>query len=279
MLYFVPTPIGNLADISQRALSILATCKLIFCEDTRVCKALLNLLDKKYPSFSILSTPKRFKALHSHNEREFFANLDREIFTQNVAYLSDAGMPCISDPGVALVRFAQENGVAYEVLSGANAALVAVAASGLCEKEFVFLGFLSPKFKSRQSELERALECEFPVILYESPKRILALITEIAKIAPEREIFAIKEISKKFEKKFKDSAKALEITLESENLNGEWCVVIAANKAKKSAKKESICLNKSDIMALNISAKDKARLLARLSEASAKQIYKQIQGL
>ena len=279
MLYFIPTPIGNLADITQRALSILGACELIFCEDTRVCKALLNLLDKKYPLFSILSTPKRFKALHSHNEREFFANLDREIFSQDVAYLSDAGMPCISDPGTALVRFAQENSIAYEVLSGANAALVAVAASGLCEKEFVFLGFLSPKFKSRQSELERALECEFPVILYESPKRILALIKEIAKIAPEREIFAIKEISKKFEKKFKDSAKALEIVLESENLNGEWCVVIAANKAKKSAKKESICLNKSDIMALNISAKDKARLLARLSEASAKQIYKQIQGL
>ena len=279
MLYFVPTPIGNLADISQRALTILGACELIICEDTRVCKALLNLLDKKYPSFSILSTPKRFKALHSHNEREFFANLDKEIFAQNVAYLSDAGMPCISDPGTTLVRYAQENGVAYEVLSGANAALVAVAASGLCEKEFVFLGFLSPKAKSRQSELERALECEFTVILYESPKSILAFIKQIAKIAPEREIFAIKEISKKFEKKFKASAKALEITLSNENLNGEWCIVIAANKAKKSAKKESICLNKSDIMALNISAKNKARLLARFGEASAKQIYKQIQGL
>ncbi len=114
------------------------------------------------------------------------------------------------------------------------------------------------------------------MILYESPKRIHALVRDIAKIAPEREIFAIKEISKKFEKKFKASAKALEIEFSSENLNGEWCVVIAA---KKCAKKESICLNKGDIMALNISAKDKARLLARFGEASAKQIYKQIQGL
>lgn len=227
MLYFIPTPIGNLADISERSLSILGVCELIICEDTRISRALLTLLDKRYPSYQLLSIKKHFKSLHSHNEKEFFSKLDREIFDKNVAYLSDAGMPCISDPGTLLVRYAQENGVAYEVLSGANAALVGLVASGFCEKEFVFWGFLSIKAKRRESELKKALSCEFPVVLYESPKRILTLLGEIAKIAPEREIFAIKEISKKFEKKFKGSAKALFATLQGENLSGEWCVVLS----------------------------------------------------
>ena len=274
MLYFIPTPIGNLNDISQRALRILGECESVLCEDTRVCKSLLALLNAK---FGTKIAPKRVLSLHSHNEKEVLANLDKGIFDENVAYLSDAGMPCISDPGVLLVRFAQENGIAYEVLSGANAALVAVAASGLCEKEFTFFGFLSNKGRERQKDIEKVLSNAYVSVIYESPKRILALVSELARLCPQRELFAIKEISKKFEKKFKGEAKTLAKALENENLNGEWVLVVAGEKeSEKTGEKKGIFLSKDEIMALNLGTKDKAKLLAKFETKQTKEIYHQL---
>lgn len=274
MLYFIPTPIGNLNDISQRALRILGECESVLCEDTRVCKSLFALLNAK---FGTKIAPKCVLSLHSHNEKEVLANLDKGIFDENVAYLSDAGMPCISDPGVLLVRFAQENGIAYEVLSGANAALVAVAASGLCEKEFTFFGFLSNKGRERQKDIEKVLSNAYASVIYESPKRILALVRELARLCPQRELFAIKEISKKFEKKFKGEAKTLAKALENENLNGEWVLVVAGEKeSEKAGEKKGIFLSKDEIMALNLGTKDKAKLLAKFETKQTKEIYHQL---
>ncbi|HBD8855424.1 TPA: 16S rRNA (cytidine(1402)-2'-O)-methyltransferase, partial [Campylobacter jejuni] len=142
MLYFIPTPIGNLSDISFRALELLKTCDLVFCEDTRVSRSLISLLNTKFHTDIHIS---KFIALHSHNEKEVLASIDLKIFEKNVAYLSDAGMPGISDPGKALVEFAQENNIAYEILPGANAALVALVSSAFCQKEFIFIGFLANK--------------------------------------------------------------------------------------------------------------------------------------
>lgn len=273
MLYFIPTPIGNLNDISQRALRILGECESVLCEDTRVCKSLFALLNAK---FGTKIAPKCVLSLHSHNEKEVLANLDKGIFDENVAYLSDAGMPCISDPGVLLVRFAQENGIAYEVLSGANAALVAVAASGLCEKEFTFFGFLSNKGRERQKDIEKVLSNTYVSVIYESPKRILALVRELARLCPQRELFAIKEISKKFEKKFKGEAKTLAKALENENLNGEWVLVVASEESEKASEKKGIFLSKDEIMALNLGTKDKAKLLAKFEPKKTKEIYHQL---
>lgn len=273
MLYFIPTPIGNLNDISQRALRILGECESVLCEDTRVCKSLFALLNAK---FGTKIAPKCVLSLHSHNEKEVLANLDKGIFDENVAYLSDAGMPCISDPGVLLVRFAQENGVDYEVLSGANAALVAVAASGLCEKEFTFFGFLSNKGRERQKDIEKVLSNTYVSVIYESPKRILALVRELARLCPQRELFAIKEISKKFEKKFKGEAKTLAKALENENLNGEWVLVVASEESEKAGEKKGIFLSKDEIMALNLGTKDKAKLLAKFETKQTKEIYHQL---
>lgn len=273
MLYFIPTPIGNLNDISQRALRILGECESVLCEDTRVCRSLFALLNAK---FGTKIAPKRVLSLHSHNEKEVLASLDKGFFDENVAYLSDAGMPCISDPGVLLVRFAQENGVDYEVLSGANAALVAVAASGLCEKEFTFFGFLSNKGRERQKDIEKVLSNAYASVIYESPKRILTLVSELARLCPQRELFAIKEISKKFEKKFKGEAKTLAKTLENENLNGEWVLVVAGEESEKASEKKGIFLSKDEIMALNLGTKDKAKLLAKFETKQTKEIYHQL---
>lgn len=273
MLYFVPTPIGNLGDISLRSLELLQDCELILCEDTRVCKHLLHLLSQKY---QITCKARKILSLHSHNENAVLENLPKllqdlhiDLDKNNVLYMSDAGMPCVSDPGVKLVQWAFENKIAYEVLPGANAALTALVASGFCDKNFTFLGFLPSKKKQLLQELNKALQSEFISIVYEAPTRVIALVEAIAKLDEGVEIFAVKELSKKFEKKFKNTAIALLKELEKENLNGEWTLVICP---KKSETKE-LRLSEKDIKALDIAPKARVKLLALLHKESAKNLY------
>ena len=268
MLYFIPTPIGNLEDISLRAIRILRECEIAICEDTRVCKSLINLLNERFDASINIS---KFIPLHTHNEDDFFTNLSDDFFSRNVAYMSDAGMPGISDPGVSLVRYAQKNDIKYEILSGANAALLSVVASGLCDKEFVFLGFLPNIGRDRALAIQNALSLAYPAVIYESPKRILSLVQSIANLEPEREIFAIKEATKKFETKFKDSAKNLAQILEKANLNGEWAVVIS-----KSANIVTQNITKDEIISLDIAPKVKAKLLRKITGEEVKKIYDEL---
>lgn len=185
--------------------------------------------------------------------------------------MSDAGMPCISDPGYELVEFAQNSRIAYEVLPGANALLLAVAASGLVSKEFSFFGFLPNTGHQRQLELEKVLESTIPSVIYESPKRILDLIEKIASIEPERKIFAIKEATKKFETKFFGRAKEVASTLKNANLNGEWALVIAQKESPTGAG-----ITQNDILELDIAPKIKAKLLSKLTGQNAKKIYENL---
>ncbi|MDO5045247.1 16S rRNA (cytidine(1402)-2'-O)-methyltransferase [Campylobacter sp.] len=268
MLYFIPTPIGNLDDVSLRALNVLRECEIVFCEDTRVTKALINLLNTKFNSNINIQ---KFIPLHSHNEAQILSNLDMEIFKKNVAYLSDAGMPAISDPGVELVRFAIKNGIDYEVLSGSNALLLAVVASGICEKEFTFLGFLPNTGKERTIAIQNALNSPYPVVIYESPKRILSLVKQIANSDPNRELFIIKEATKKFETKFSATAQKLKDELKNANLKGEWSVVIDKSPYKTS---EKITLD--DILALEIPPKTKAKLISKITGEEVKKIYENL---
>ncbi len=267
MLYFLPTPIGNLKDFTLRGLEILSKADVIICEDTRVCKSLLHLIKEK------LNTPNKAKeilSLHTHNEKEFTKNLAQLDFeNQIIVYLSDAGMPSISDPGSFLVRFAQNENLNYEVLPGANAALTAFVASGFSEKNFIFLGFLNNTGKERKEQISSLCKSEFVNIVYESPKRVLKLIEEITALDEEREIFAVKELTKKFEKKFKNSAKNLLEILKKENLNGEWTLVIAANKSIKN----ELVLNEKDILSLDLPPKAKIKLLSKLGTKNTKELY------
>ena len=157
MLCLVPTPIGNLEDISQRSLRILVEAELIFCEDTRVTKKLLNLLGEKQ---NLDFSNKEYKSFHSHNENNILQSLTKETFTKNVVYVSDAGMPCVSDPGASLVDYCIKNDIAYDVLPGANAILTAYAMSGFPHTTFSFYGFLDHKGLSRASNLNDELKDE-----------------------------------------------------------------------------------------------------------------------
>ena len=259
MVTFVPTPIGNLDDISKRALLALENSEIIFCEDTRVTKKLLNLYN--------IPLNKKFISMHSHNEDKVILNLNKdELINKNCIYVSDAGMPGISDPGTKLIQYCQKEKIPYTVIPGANAALTAYVASGF-EGEFCFFGFLPHKGKEREEKLLKILENDKISILYESPHRIEKLINELKKFAPERNIFLAKELTKIHETFIK--AKAKEINLE--NTKGEWVVVI-----DKGEKKNRLELSYDDILALNLPPKEKSKLLSKISDKSAKEIYKEI---
>jgi 16S rRNA (cytidine1402-2'-O)-methyltransferase len=259
LVTFTPTPIGNLDDISKRALLALKNAEIILCEDTRVAKKLLNLLN--------IPLNKEFISMHSHNEDKVLLKLDPQTLkTKNVVYISDAGMPGISDPGSKLVKFCQKNNIPYTVLPGSNAALTAFVASGF-EGDFCFYGFLPHKGKERENKLKEILNCPKIAILYESPHRIVKLINELKTLIPENEVFLAKEISKIHETFIKAKAKNIKI----DNPKGEWVVVI--NNPKQNKKLE---LDYDEILNLPIPPKEKSKLLAKISSKSAKEIYKEL---
>ncbi len=267
MLYFIPTPLGNIEDISKRSLKILEVADIVFCEDTRVTKKLIALVKDR---FGVQTDIKKFISLHSHNEKRILQKTDRDIFSQTVVYMSDAGMPCISDPGVFLVRFAQKHGIDYAVLPGANAAVTSYASSGFEEKEFLFFGFLPHKGRERKNALNEVLNSNYNTILYEAPHRIKKLIDEISLLEPGRELFVQKEISKIHQKWYKDSAKELSRLFNEENLKGEWVVII------KGKKKNNVVISKEDIMDAKMSNKEKAKLLSKITDKTTKEWYEKL---
>jgi 16S rRNA (cytidine1402-2'-O)-methyltransferase len=270
VLYFIPTPIGNLEDISQRSLRLLSLSTTIFCEDTRITKRLLALLKERY---ALELAPKTFISFHAHNEAQVLSSLTPEQFAQPCVYVSDAGMPCISDPGATLVRYCQEQNIAYEVLPGANAALVAYVASGFLETPFSFFGFLPHKGREREQMLESVLAHPLNAILYESPHRIQKCMEELRKKAPHRQLFAIKEATKKYEKSFRGSVEEVAVWMESINLKGEWALVLQASKNENSAS----TLVTEDILSLSLPPKEKAKLLAKLTGENIKTWYAKLQ--
>ncbi|MDA7847964.1 16S rRNA (cytidine(1402)-2'-O)-methyltransferase [Sulfurospirillum sp.] len=271
MVYFIPTPIGNLDDISQRSLKLLCECQTLFCEDTRVTKRLLSLLSEKHNlTFNI----ENFIALHSHNEKYVLDKIDMAVFDETVAYLSDAGMPCVSDPGSYFVQFCQEKNISYEVLPGANAALLAYASSGFSNPKFTFYGFLPHKGKERDTGLEFIKNSSLPTILYESPHRIEKLSHELAALLPTRKAIFIKEATKKFERKFVSTCADINEQLKDANLKGEWVIVI---DSEATCKGDSI--TKEDIMELKLPPKQKAKLLAKVTGESVKEWYLKLNSL
>ena len=262
MLTLVPTPIGNLSDISKRAIEALNEANIIFCEDTRVTKKLLNLLQIDYSN-------KIFYSMHSHNENEIISKLDISIFDKNVVYVSDAGMPGISDPGSKLIQYAQEHDIKYDVIPGANAVLTAFVASGF-EGEFTFFGFLPHKGNDRDKRLKEVINHDKIAILYESPHRIEKLLKELKTEIPDRIVFFAKELTKVHQTFIKDFAKNIEL----KNTKGEWVVVI-----DKTTKNDTLTLTYDDILALKLHPKEKAKLLSQISTKTTKEIYNELINL
>lgn len=191
MLYIVPTPIGNLDDITLRAIRVLQTTDIIACEDTRHSGLLLKALN--------IDNNGRLQSYHDYNEEEKSNVLISMMLEgKSVALISDAGTPCISDPGYRLVNKAIANGIKVTSLPGASAAITGLVASGLPVHSFTFVGF-PPQKKGRHTFIKQTLENTYTTIFYESSHRISKLIAEIAEISPNRNVCICREISKLYE--------------------------------------------------------------------------------
>ncbi len=190
MIYFVSTPIGNLKDITLRALESLKEADYICCEDTRNTSVLLNNYDIK----------KKLISFHQHNELE----RSREIIEwaregKNICIVSDAGMPGISDPGSKLIVLLIEEGIDYTVLPGPSAFTTALVYSGLNSEVFKFVGFLAPKGKERKEKLQMIKDEENTVILYEAPHKLDKTMEDLMEIIPDRTISVVRELTKIYE--------------------------------------------------------------------------------
>ena len=271
MLIFAPTPLGNLQDITYRTIVAFESTTLFLCEDTRVTRHLLNLL---YERGFLKNLPKvDFLSFNEHNGFERLKEISNRLRSEKVVYVSDAGMPAISDPGQVLVKWCQENGVTYDVLPGASAVTVAYSASGFESGKFLFYGFLPHSGRERREELETLLRSPWDSLLYEAPHRLEHLLEAIVKRDPEHEIFMAKELSKKYQNYYRGSAKELLLEVKSiGSIKGEWVVIIKGNP------KQTPALYSDSIEAMDLPPKVKAKILARLLGGSVSSWYDRLSG-
>lgn len=221
MLYLVPTPIGNLEDITLRAIRVLGEVDVILAEDTRTS----NVLLKHY------NITTELKPFHSFNEHKVVDHWVSQLANGlKVALITDAGTPGISDPGFLLVRACRNSNITVSCLPGAVAFVPALAASGLPSDAFYFEGFL-PHKKGRQTALKRLAALDSTFILYESPHRLLRCLEELAEhCGQERNASVAREISKKFEEQITSSLASLILHFQSHAPKGEFVIVVEGNK-------------------------------------------------
>jgi 16S rRNA (cytidine1402-2'-O)-methyltransferase len=220
-LKLIPSPIGNLGDITYRAVEVLKQADGILCEDTRTSAVLLRHYDIQKPL-----TP-----YHAHNEHKILAYLIEQLKSgKTYALITDAGTPGISDPGFLLVRECIKNNIAVECLPGATAFVPALVQSGITSNRFVFEGFL-PLKKGRQTMMKQLAEEERTVILYESPHRLVKTLTELTTyFGADRKAAVCRELTKMFEETRKDSLQELAQHYEQHPPKGEIVIVIAGKE-------------------------------------------------
>lgn len=229
-LYLIPTPIGNLKEVSPRFYEAIEDCSYLACEDTRNTLKLLN----------ILNISKKCISCHEHNEKSSSINIINDILDgKTIGYLSDAGYPCISDPGYILVREAINKGITIVPVSGPNAMLNALVGSGLNTDHFFFYGFLSAKSSQRKKELFSLKTIPFTIIFYESPHRIKEALKDIYDVFGDRKVSIARELTKLHEEFIRDSLK--NIIKQNQTLIGELVIVVeGAQNTKEEINKDSI---------------------------------------
>ena len=217
MLYIVATPIGNLKDITLRAIEVLKSVDLIACEDTRHTKILLNHYGIKKPLTSFFQHNRFVKA-------EYLLGLLKE--GKNIALVSDAGTPGILDPGYNLINLAIENNIPITALPGPTALVEALVLSGRPAHKFIFEGFLPNRTLARKNRLKELAKLNYTVILYESCHRILATLEDIENVFGDKKIAVARELTKKFEEIKRGSARQILAELKHQGARGEFVVVI-----------------------------------------------------
>jgi 16S rRNA (cytidine1402-2'-O)-methyltransferase len=221
-LYIIATPIGNLEDITLRAIKTLREdTDYIFCEDTRQTRKILMHFGIELPTLS----------LHSHSS---LSRISRAIKImcegKNVSYLTDSGTPALSDPGSKLVSYARENGIAVIPIPGASALSTIISVSGFSEKNIIFAGFLSKKEGRRRRELERLSEYNGTIVIYESPHRIKKLLTAIHEIFPHSEIIIGREMTKIHEEFLVGRVEEIYAVIDNIKERGEFTIAVFNRK-------------------------------------------------
>jgi 16S rRNA (cytidine1402-2'-O)-methyltransferase len=220
-IYLVPTPIGNLEDVSQRALNTLSEVDIIACEDTRHSGRLLNRFDIK----------KKLISYHDFNESARAKKLIAEVLSgKSVAVITDGGSPGISDPAYRIVTLAIENDIILVPLPGATALIPALTASGLPTDRFFFEGFLPQKSSGRRKRFKQLEDMPHTLIFYESPFRIEKSLNDLFETLGDRKICVAREISKMFEQFIRGTVKEVLDKIKNKKLKGEIVLIVEGNR-------------------------------------------------
>lgn len=263
-LYLCATPIGNMGDITERVVDKLAKVDVVFCEDTRNTGAMLAKLGIKTKLISC----------HEHNE-EYAAEKMISIIQsgKSAAYVSDAGMPCISDPGERLIRTCIENGISFEVLPGASAGLTAAIMSGLSTKRLYFAGFLPRENKERAELIAEIKRVTATIIIYESPFRVAQSLAELMQLLGNRKAAVVREITKLYEETARGNISELIEKYEENPPKGE-CVIVIEGSSSEEKPAESLDEMLKKLLDEGMSVKDAAKQASLLLEVPKSEAYK-----
>ena len=263
LLYLLATPIGNLEEISPRTKNIIEQAEYIACEDTRNSGLLL----------SRLGFDKKLISCHEHNEEQASEQIVRLLNEgKKVAYMSDAGYPAISDPGSRLVANCLANGIKVATVSGPNAALNALASSGLDSTHFYFHGFLSAKPSERDTELEQIKNRKETVIFYESPHRIKKTLTALYESLGERKAVIARELTKAHEEYIRGNLKEF-LDLDETTLKGEMVIIVEGDKSQPVVSEEAILEQLKSLLDEGLRSKEAIKKTAELLSVNKNQVY------
>ena len=266
-LYIVPTPIGNLEDMTLRALDVLRSADVIAAEDTRHSRHLVSHYDIETPLVSF----------HEHSGVDVIAGLvDRIIAGQVVALISDAGTPLVSDPGYELVQAVQAENLPVSAHPGACAAITALSAAGLPTHAFYFAGFMPAKSAARQKRLQEFSDIEATLIIYEAPHRIVALLEDAKTIfGSEREAVLARELTKTYETIRRDQLSTLTdwVAGDPNQQKGEIVVLIAPSSKKTESPADPRALQLLEALSLELPPKRASQLVAKAYDLNAKSLY------
>tara|TARA_B100000959_G_scaffold256606_1_gene289945 strand:+ start:575 stop:1405 length:831 start_codon:yes stop_codon:yes gene_type:complete len=272
-LYIVATPIGNLSDMSIRAVDILKNVDLVLAEDTRHSKKLFAHYE--------IDTP--LKAFHEHNEKDKTEKVINEINAgQSIAMISDAGTPLISDPGYHLVSKAKKAGIDVVPIPGPSALIAAISSSGVASSSFTFFGFLSSKPVARLKFLQSKTNLDETIVFYESPKRILSTLKDMLEVfGGSREVCLAKEITKSFETILTDKLPILIEYLESDSAHqkGEFVVLVSPTDKIDRVEADSQLDKLLPILCAEMGASKAAKLAAKITGIDKKHCYKRASSL
>ncbi len=268
VLYIVATPIGNLEDISLRAIATLKAVDLIAAEDTRHSRQLLHHL----------GIEKRMLSCHEHNENSRSVELLQKLAAgSDIALISDAGTPLISDPGYRLVTAAQQQGIRVTPIPGANSVITALSAAGLPTENFHFAGFLSPKSLERARQLKALADLPGTLVMFESSHRIDRLLEQIAQIFPQNPCVVAKELTKLHEQFLRgNAAQLLQRFAEEPKLKkGEFVVLIDNSALSDDAALDGDDIRMLEILLDEVSVKMAVKIAMRLTGKKKNEIYQQ----